>query len=375
MLISARAVQGVGAALVAPATLSIITTTFEEGAERNKALGIWGAVAGSGAAAGVLFGGILTRYFGWSWIFFVNVPVGAAVLAASRPIIRESRDAAERNFDLLGAATVTGGLALLVYAVAEAPTHGWGATSTIVSLIGAVALLVAFVVREATAAAPLMPLQIFRIRTVTGANAASVLLGAVVFASFFLLTLYVQDVLHYSALKTGVTFLAAAGTSVVVSVVAQSVITHIGARPVFAVGFALMTASMIFFSQVPVHGKFASDLLPGYLLMGVGLACAFIAASISALAGVSRDLAGVASGLLNTSQQVGGAIGTAVVSSVSLTRANHLLKIGHSPEAAFTSGYSLAFWLLAGVAAAGIAVSLVLIHPQHETLPQAELAR
>jgi len=375
MLVASRSVQGVGAALVAPATLSIITTTFEEGAERNKALGVWGAVAGGGAAAGVLFGGILTRYLGWQWIFFVNVPVGAAVLAVSRPIIRESRDAPDRrNFDLLGAATVTGGLALLVYGIAEAPTHGWGATSTIASLIGAAVLLVAFVVRETRAAAPLMPLGIFRIRTVTGANIASVLLGTVVFASFFLLTLYVQNVLHYSALKTGLTFLATAGTSVVVAGFAQRLTTRVGARSVLALGFVLLTAGMILYSQIPVHGVFASDLLPGYLVVGVGLALGFIPVSIAGLAGVPPSLAGVASGLLNTSQQVGGAIGTAMVSSVSLTRANHLLHNGHPPAAAFTSGYSLAFWVLTGVAAAGIVVSWTLVQPQRETPPQEELA-
>src|SRR5262249_4743805 len=340
MLVSARAVQGVGAALVAPATLSIITTTFEEGAERNRALGVWGAVAGGGAAAGVLFGGILTRYLGWEWIFFVNVPVGAAVLSGSRPCIPASRGAAERrNFDLLGAATVTGGLALLVYGIAEAPTHGWGATSTIASLIGAAALLVTFVVRETRAAAPLMPLGIFRIRTVTGANTASVLLGMVVFASFFLLTLYVQNVLHYSALKTGLTFLATAGTSVVVAGVAQRLTTRGGARPVLTLGFVLLTAGMILYARIAVDGVFASDLLPGYLVVGVGLALGFIPVSIAGLAGVPPSLAGVASGLLNTSQQVGGAIGTAMVSSISLTRANHLLHNRHPPPAAFTTAY------------------------------------
>ena len=365
MLIAARSVQGVGAALVSPATLSIITTTFEEGAERNKALGIWGAMGGGGAAAGVLFGGILTRYLGWQWIFFVNVPVGAAVLAVSRAIIRESRDEpTRRSFDLLGAGSVTAGLALLVYGISEAPAHGWGAASTIASLAVAAALLVGFVVWETRAAAPLMPLAIFRIRTVTGANTVSVLLGMVIFANFFLLTLYVQNVLHYSALKTGLTFLATAGTVVVVAGLAQALTTRFGPRPVLTLGLVLLTGGMIVYAQIPVDGKFASDLLPGYLLVGVGLALAFIPVSIAALAGVPPRLAGVASGLLNTSQQIGGAIGTAIVSSVSLSRADHLLSIGRASNAAFTSGYSLAFWVLAGIGVVGVLVSWGLVRPE-----------
>jgi EmrB/QacA subfamily drug resistance transporter len=373
VLIAARAVQGVGAALVAPATLSIITTTFEEGADRNRALGIWGAVGGGGAAAGVLLGGILTQYLGWEWIFFVNVPVGAAVLAVTRPILRESRDESEqRSFDLLGATAVTGGLALLVYGVSEAPAHGWGATSTIASLAAAGALLVFFVVWEARVRAPLMPLGIFRIRTVAGANAASVLLGVVVFAHFFLLTLYVQNVLHYSAIKTGLTFFVTAGTLVAVAAVAQALSTRYGPRPVLAAGFVTLTAGMIVYAQIPVDGKFVSNLLPGYLLVGVGLALGFIAVSIAALAGVPPRLAGVASGLLNTSQQIGGAVGTAMVSSISLSRADHLLSTGHSPGAAFTSGYALAFWVLAGIGAAGLVLSWALVRPEREAVPEAE---
>ena len=373
VLIAARAVQGVGAALVSPATLSIITTTFKEGADRNKALGIWGAVGGGGAAAGVLFGGILTQYLGWEWIFFVNVPVGAAVLAVTRPILRESRDEPEhRSFDLLGATAVTGGLALLVYGVSEAPAHGWGATSTIASLVAAGALLVFFVLWEARVRAPLMPLGIFRIRTVAGANAASVFLGTLTFANFFLLTLYVQNVLHYSAIKTGLTFLATAGTLVAVAAGAQALSTRYGPRPVLAAGFVSLTAGMIVYAQIPVDGKFVSNLLPGYLLVGVGLALAFIAVSIAALAGVPPRLAGVASGLLNTSQQIGGAVGTAMVSSISLSRADHLLSTGNSPAAAFTSGYALAFWVLAGIGAAGLVLSWALIRPEAEAVPEAE---
>ncbi|HYA44143.1 MAG TPA: MFS transporter, partial [Acidimicrobiales bacterium] len=240
MLIASRAVQGLGAAIISPATLSIITTTFEEGMDRNKALGIWGAMGGAGAAAGVLFGGILTKYFGWEWIFFVNVPVGAAVLAATPFRVRESRaQLRTRRFDVFGATSVTAGLALLVYGISEAPTVGWATGQTLGVLIGSLVLLVVFVVWEARAEAPLMPLGIFRLRMLAGANAVAVLLGAVVFANFFLLTLYVQDVLRYSALRTGLTFLATAGTTVVVAGAAQALTTRFGARPVMAIGLLL----------------------------------------------------------------------------------------------------------------------------------------
>jgi EmrB/QacA subfamily drug resistance transporter len=379
ILISARVVQGIGAALLTPAALSIVTTTFEEGAERNRALGIWGAMGGGGAAAGVLFGGIITHFLDWRWIFFVNIPVGLAVLAATLPIVRESRDKPEhRSFDIPGATAVTGGLALLVYAVSEAPAHGWGATSTILWLVAAAALLASFVGWEARVRAPLMPLGIFRIRNITGANVAAVFLGAVTFANFFLLTLYVQNVLHYSALKTGFTFFATAGTLVVFAGLAQWLATRFGPRIVLTAGFVMLAAGMIAYAQIPVDGKFASNLLTGYLLVGVGLAFGFIAVSIAALEGVPKHLAGVASGLLTTSQQIGGAVGTAVVSSISLSRASHLLSAGRAPGAAFTSGYSLAFWVLAGVGVAGIVVSWTLVRPvvgtERDEEPEAEFA-
>jgi EmrB/QacA subfamily drug resistance transporter len=365
VLVAARAVQGFGAAIVSPSTLSIITTTFEEGAERNKALGIWGAMGGSGAAAGVLFGGILTKYLGWEWIFFVNVPVGALVLALAPGVVRESRAPGERqSFDLVGACSVTGGLALLVYAISKAPVDGWTDGKTIGLLIASGAILAFFVFWESRTSSPIMPLSIFRIRTLAGANIVGVLLGASVFANFFLLTLYVQNVLHFSALKTGLTFLATAGTVVVVAGFAQWLTTKIGPRIVMAAGLALSTGGLIWYAQIPVHGSYAQDLLPGYLLVGFGLALSFIPVSIAALAGVGPRDAGLASGLLNTSQQVGGAIGVAVVSSVAVSRATHLLHTGASQAAALTSGYSLAFWVTAGISAAGIVTSLVLVRDE-----------
>jgi EmrB/QacA subfamily drug resistance transporter len=236
VLVAARAVQGIGAAIVSPATLSIITTTFEEGSERNKALGIWGAMGGSGAAAGVLFGGILTKYAGWEWIFFVNVPVGAIVLLLTRAVVRESRIPGLRGFDAGGAVTITGSLAVLVYAISKAPDAGWATGRTIGLLVVSGALLLAFVWIETRVDSPIVPFRIFRVRTVTGANICGVFLGAVVFANFFLLTLYVQQVLHYSALRTGLTFLATAGTVIPVAAVSQALVTRVGPRPVMTVG-------------------------------------------------------------------------------------------------------------------------------------------
>jgi len=375
VLVAARAIQGLGAAVVSPATLSIITTTFEEGAERNKALGIWGAMGGSGAAAGVLFGGILTKYLGWEWIFFVNVPVGALVLAVAPRIVRESRAPGDREgFDVVGASTVTGGIALLVYAISKAPVDGWGSTKTILLLIASAVVLVFFLVWETRVKTPLMPLSIFRIRTLAGANIVGLLLGASIFADFFLLTLYVQNVLHFSALKTGVTFLATAGTTVVVAALSQALTTRYGARPIMAIGLALNTGGLIWYAQIPVHGSYAKDLLGGYLLFGFGLAFAFIPVSIAALAGVGPRDAGLASGLLNTSQQVGGAIGVAIASSVAVSRSTHLLKIGESQAAALTSGYSLAFWVVAGISAAGIVAALALIRDSGAPVAEPVLA-
>ncbi len=361
VLIAARTVQGLGAAIVSPATLSIITTTFEEGAERNKALGIWGAMGGSGAAAGVLFGGILTKYAGWEWIFFVNVPVGALVLALTRTVVRESRAAGMRRFDVAGAVTVTGGLALLVYAISKAPDVGWATGRTIGLLVGAAVLLVAFAALERRHAQPLVPFRIFRTKTLAGANAAGFLLGAVVFANFFVLTLYVQQVLGYSALKTGLTFLATAGTVIPVAGLSQALVTRIGVRPVMATGLALITGGMLWYAQIPVHGRFGADLLPGYLMVGVGMAFAFIPVSIAALAGVEPQEAGLASGLINTSQQIGGALGVAIASTVAFTHVKTLLASGHSQPQALTSGFALAFWVLAGLAAASVLAGLALV--------------
>jgi EmrB/QacA subfamily drug resistance transporter len=361
VLVGARAVQGLGAAIISPAALSIITTSFEEGPERNKALGIWGAIGGSGAAVGVLAGGVLTKYLGWEWIFFVNVPVGALALALAPRFVRESRSDREHSHDIAGAVAITAGLALLVYGVSEAPSHGWGSAWTISRLTVAVVLLVAFLVIESRAKDPLMPFRIFGVRTVAGANVAGLLLGAVIFANFFLLTLYVQQVLGWSALRTGLTFAATAGTAILWAGLAQALVTKLGPKPVMAVGFVAMIAGMVWYAQIPVHASFASDLLPGYLLVGFALPFSFIPVSIAALAGVEAHEAGLASGLINTAQQVGGAIGVAVTSSISISHFRHLVKHGERFPEAFTSGTQWAFWLTVGIAVFGLVATLVLV--------------
>jgi EmrB/QacA subfamily drug resistance transporter len=309
----------------------------------------------------VLAGGILTKYLGWEWIFFVNVPVGVLVAILAPRIVRESRETREHTQDYAGAITITAGLALLVYAVSEAPSHHWTSTWTLSRLAVAAALLIAFFVVESRAKDPLMPFSIFRIRTVAGANVAGLLLGAVVFANFFLLTLYVQQVLHWSALKTGLTFIATAGTAVLWAGLAQALVTRIGAKTVMAIGFVGMIAAMLWYTQIPVHASYASDLLPGYLLVGFALPFTFIPVSIAALAGVESHEAGLASGLINTAQQVGGAVGVAVTSSVLITHSNTLLHEGTPFPAAFTSGAQWAFWVCAGIAVAGLVATLVLV--------------
>ncbi|MDX6435445.1 MAG: hypothetical protein QOK34_279 [Gaiellaceae bacterium] len=362
MLIISRAVQGLGGAIISPAALSIVMTSFEEGPERNKALGIWGALGGSGAAVGVLAGGVLTKYLGWEWIFFVNVPVGALVLALTPRIVPESRrEGSERNYDALGAVLVSGGLALLVYTISRAPDVGWATARTILLLVASVALLAAFLVNERRVSDPLMPFHIFRVRTVTGANVVGLLLGAVLFANFFLLTLYVQNVLGYSALRTGVTFVATAGTAVLAAGVAQALTTKLGPKPVIAIGLLLLAGGMIWYSQIPVHGSYASDLLPGYLMVGVGIAFAFVPVSIAALAGVVEREAGLASGLINTSQQIGGAIGVAVASTIFTTHFKSLTADGKPLPDALTGGYAWAFWGLAVFAVLALIAALTLI--------------
>jgi Na+/melibiose symporter-like transporter len=320
-------------------------------------------------------GGILTKYAGWEWNFFVNVPVGALVLAFTRPLVRESRIAGLRGFDAGGAITATAHLALLVYAISKAPDVGWASGRTIGLLVASGILLAAFLAIESRHPSPMVPFRIFHTKTVTGANVSGFLLGAVIYANFFVLTLYVQQVLGYSALKTGLTFLATAGTVIPVAGASQALTTRFGPRPVLSVGLALITGGMLWYTRIPVHGGFAGTLLPGYLMVGVGMAFAFIPMSIAALAGVAPQEAGLASGLINTSQQIGGALGVAIASTVAFTHMRTLLASGHSSPVALTGGFSLAFWVIGGISAASVLAAVALVRPQEIEIVEAEAAQ
>jgi EmrB/QacA subfamily drug resistance transporter len=362
MLITFRALQGAGGAILSPSVFSITTVTFEEGAERNKALGILGAIAGSGAAIGVLLGGVLTQYAGWDWIFFVNVPIGLAALVVVPRYVRESR-ATElaRHFDAAGAISVTAGLMLFVYALTRAPSVGWRSTEVILSLLGWAVLSASFIVIELRSHSPLVPLGIFRRRTLTGSNVIGFLLGVTVFGMFFLLSLYMQEVLGFSAIKTGVGYLAVALTAVVASGIAQALVTRAGVKPVLAAGMILLSAGLGYFTQISVNGSYFGDLFVGFILVGIGLGFSFVPVSIAALAGATHGEAGLQSGLINTNQQIGGALGLAILTTVSTTRTDHLLKAGVSHAEAATRGYSLAFWVGVGFALAGLAATLLLL--------------
>jgi EmrB/QacA subfamily drug resistance transporter len=372
VLIIARGVQGIGAAIISPAALSIITTTFTEGSERNKALGAWGGVGGGGAAVGVLLGGVLTKYLGWEWIFFVNVPVGAATLALTRSVVRESRrETAERRFDALGAVAVTAGLIILVYAISKAPDVGWATLRTIGLLGLSAVLLLSVLVWETRVREPLMPLSIFRIRLLSAANLVALLQSGTIFSQFFVLTLYMQQVLHYSALQTGVYFLATAGTAIIFSAPAQALTTRLGPKPVLVAGLVLLIAGLAWYTRLPVDGSYGVDLLPGFLAVGIALPFSYIPLSIAALAGVDYHEAGLASGLFNTSQQIGGAIGLAVISTVATTQTNSLLNSGHAARGALTSGFAWALAVAAAIGVASLVAALIFIRGE-ELEPAAE---
>ena len=361
-LIAARAVQGLGAAIMLPAALSIVMNMFAEGAERNKALGIWGGLGAGGATVGVIAGGLLTRYAGWQYIFYLNVPIGAVALALVPRIVPDSRLATtRRRFDALGAITGTGGLVLLVGAISQAPQYGWGATRTIALLAASAAMLAAFLVIESRVDSPLLPLSIFRLRTLAGANAAGLALGGSFFAFIFVGTLYMQQVLHYSALQTGVAWLATSLTSIALAGLAQLLVTRIGAKIVMVVGMTLIGAGVIWATQVPVHGHFLGNLAGPFVVAGAGTAFAFIPISIAALAGVSEHQAGLASGLLNTSQQLGGALGIAIASSVAASHTQMLVHAGSTAPAALTGGFQQAFWVLGAIALLAVPAIFALV--------------
>ena len=360
-LIGARALQGLGAAIITPAALSILMTTFAEGRERNAALGAWGGVGAFGAVAGVLLGGVLTELLSWNWIFFVNVPVGILALVLAPFLIDESRDATAESYDIPGAVLVTSSLVTLVYAITQANHFGWTSATTIGLFVAAAALMGGFLAWESRVKDPLMPFSIFRLRTLVGANIAGFILGTALFGMFLMLTLYMQQVLGYSAMQTGVAYLAVAGSAIVTSGIAAQLVNRVGVKPVLVVGMAALTGGLVWFTQVSVAGSYWVDLLPGFLMVAVGLGFSFVPISIAALAGVQASEAGLASGLLNTSQQIGGALGIAALSAIATSTTTSDLKDGTAPALALTNGFQSAFVAGAIVGLVGVLVSIFVV--------------
>ena len=362
-LLAARVVQGAGAAIMTPTALSIISTTFTEGSERNKALGIWGALGGIGATTAWLIGGPLVDGPGWRWIFFINIPVGLAALALSPGLLRESRAAlTRRSYDPAGALTITGALVLLVYAVVQAPAAGWGDVRTILPLAGSALLLAAFALIESRHQAPLVPLRILRSRTIAGANAVTVLIGTVAVGMPFVLTLYAQQVLGYSALEFGVGTVVLAVGATAGAIAGQAAVGQAGFRPVAATGLALMAAGSLVLTQVSAHGGYFPDIFFGLLLCGPGIGLAFVTATVAALTGVAGHEAGLASGLSNTSLQIGTALGVAIVTTVAVSRSDNYTAAhaGASPLVVLTEGYQSAFAACAVLAGIGLALAFLL---------------
>ncbi len=361
-LIAARAAQGLGAAIISPAALSIVTTIFSDGAERNKALGVWGAVAGSGGAAGVLLGGILTDGLGWEWVLWVNVPVALVALALTPRLIAESRAEGEtRAFDVAGAVTVTAALSILVYAVVDATDKGWGSARTLGLIAVSLVLFAAFVAIELRARKPLVPFSIFRIRTLTGANVVGVLVGASLFSMFFFISLYMQQVLGYSAIHAGLSYLPLALTIIATAGIGSQLVTKFGYKPVLAVGLLFIVAGLLWFSRISVGGGFTTDILGPSLLAAAGLGFSFVTTTIAAVSGVEEHEAGLASGLINTSQQVGGALGLAVLATIATSHTEDAVASGTNLPQALTDGFQYAFLGGAAIAALGFVLTLVLI--------------
>jgi EmrB/QacA subfamily drug resistance transporter len=360
-LIAARAIQGLGAALITPSALSILTTTFAEGRERNIALGAWGAVGGFGAAAGVLMGGILTDLLSWEWIFFVNVPVGLAGLALAPVLLSESRDAHGQSHDIPGAVLVTGALSLLVLGITQGQSWGWDSARTIGVFVASVVMLAAFALWEQRQEHPLVPFSIFRLQTLSAANVAMFVMGTAMFSMFLMLTLYMQQVLGYSPLETGVAYLAVAGTAVIWANVAAVAVNRVGVKPALILGMSLLTAGLVYFTQVSVDGSYWADLFPGFLILGLAIPFAFVPLTIAALAGTKPQEAGLASGLINTSQQIGGAVGIALLSTIAVTTTDDALATGTAAPVALTDGFVNAFWAGAAIAFVGVLVSIFMV--------------
>ena len=357
-LIAFRAVQGLGGALFAPAGLSLLMTTFTNVRDRNLAIGVWAAASGSGGAAGVLLGGVLTSYLSWPWIFLVNVPVGLAVVALTPRFIGESkRTEGARHFDLAGAVTVTSSLMIFVYALTFATQHSWGSPVTLALLVVSATLMAAFVAVERRAASPLMPLDIFKVRTLAAGNVITVILASIAFSSFFLLALYLQQVEHYSAAQTGVAFTAIALPIATLSNVVGPVVRRVGARPVLVLGLLLIVLSESLLMRLPVHVNYVTDLLPSFLLMGVGMSLSWVSVTIASLAGVSPADSGIASGISNTARQVGGAVGLAIVSTIAAS-------YGGVDAADVTHGFRAAFVVLFSLSLVAVVVAAAFLTPR-----------
>jgi EmrB/QacA subfamily drug resistance transporter len=360
-LIAFRALQGLGAATITPAALSILVATFKEGRERNIALGAWGAVGGVGAAAGVLFGGILVDFLSWEWIFFVNVPVGVAALILAPFLLAESLDRHAEGFDVPGAILVTSGLSVLVLGITQGYGWGWGSGRTIGVFAVSAALLLAFVGWERRVKDPLVPFSIFRLQTLTAANIVGFILGTALFAMFLMLTLYMQQVLGLTPLETGVGYLAVAGTAIIWANVAAAAVTRVGVKPALVFGMSLFTVGLLYFTQVSPDGSYWSDLFPGFLIIGLGMPFAYVPVTIAAVAGTKQQEAGLASGLINTSQQIGGAVGIAILSTIAVTTTTDELAAGTAQTVALTDGFQAAFWAGAAISFAGVLVSVFLV--------------
>jgi EmrB/QacA subfamily drug resistance transporter len=363
MLIGARALQGLGAALISPAALSIISTTFAEGAERARALGVWAAIAIGGSAVGLILGGVLTEYFSWPWIFFVNVPVGVVAFALSLRLIPESREElAHRSYDVAGAVTVTGGLMALVYAIVDAQSAGWGSAKTIGFFALSAALLGTFIVIELRAKAPLVRLSIFRIRSLLTANVSMFLAASAMFAMFFFNTLYLQRVLGYGPLEAGLAFLPFTAGIMVSAGLASQFAPRIGVRPVAAIGMLLTTGGLLLLTQLPVHGSYLADVLPSIVLSSLGMGAVFMPLTLIATTGLDDDDQGLASGLFNTSQQIGGALGLAVLSTLATSK---MASVGGTPTEALVVGFHWAFAAGAVVMVAALVAMLALLRKRH----------
>ena len=372
-LIVFRGLQGLGGALFAPAGLSLLMTIFREGRERNTALGIWGAASGAGGAVGVLLGGVLTSYLSWPWIFYINVPVGLALVLLIPRFMSESRASlGHRHFDVSGAVSVTASLMVLVFALTRATQNGWGSASTI-ALLGVSAVLAAlFVLVERRAASPLVPFEVFRGTTLSAGTLITAIVASVGFSQFFLLTLYLQQVLHYSAARTGLAFVAIAVTVAVMSQVAQRLVTAFGPRRVLAAGLLLAAVAEGLLVRLPVHGRYVTDLLPSFVLIGAAIGTSFVAVTIAALAGVPGRDAGVASGLVNTARQVGGAVGLAAVTTIATIYAGHR-SVHESVAAGATHGFRVAFVTLAVLSVAGaiLTTTMRVRRPENEVVEHA----